>query len=108
MTQADSAQALRMSLDSDPTPGDGASVLTPLPDGWASFCSKPYRHQDEDMPAHWYATPPWHVDTLRLNRGPQATMGLEQTVHAPTWQRLHIEVAKQCELYDRLIAEEGG
>lgn len=106
MTQADSAQALRMSLDSDPTPGDGASVLTPLPDGWASFCSKP--DQRQGWGSHWYATPPWHVDTLRATKGHKETVGLAQTVHADTWQRLHVEVAKQCELYDRLIAEEGG
>lgn len=111
MTQADSAHALRMSLDSRPTHGQEQAAeitaVTPLPHGWASFCSKPHRERGQHVPGHWYATAPWHVDSVRRRHDSEATRGLQQTVSAPTWPALHAEVAKQVELYERLAAAGG-
>jgi hypothetical protein len=100
MTQADNAPALRMSLDSHPTPGQGQALVTavtPLPPGWGSFCSRP----DKDNPPHWYAVSPYAVDAIKDTWGRDA-YGLDHTVHAPTWQRLHAAVEAQVKLYDAL------
>lgn len=101
MTQADNATALRRSLDPEPiTDGQGQAKITaktPLPKGWASFCSKP----DEDYPAHWYATPPWDVYAIKDRLG-QGAWHLAHTVTAETWTALHHEVQKQEELYKAL------
>jgi len=99
MTQADSARALRMSLDSNPSAGKGqATALTPLPKGWGSFCSKP----GSDETGRWYATAPWNVDALKTRFGAMAD-DLEQTVCADTWPALHKAVAVQVALHLRLI-----
>jgi hypothetical protein len=44
---------------------------------------------------------PYAVDALKDMWGRDA-FGLDHTVHAPTWQRLHAVVAAQVELYDAL------
>jgi hypothetical protein len=101
MTQADSAPALRMSLDSHPTPGQGQALVTavtPLPSGWGSFCSRP----DEKNEPHWYAVSPYAVDALKERWGRDA-YGLDHTVSAPTWPQLHQAVAAQVALYDLLM-----
>ncbi|MFI8830582.1 hypothetical protein ACIGPN_06090 [Streptomyces afghaniensis] len=105
MTQADSAVhgALRRSLDSDPrTAGQGQaqsiSAKTPLPTGWGSFCSTP----DSNHPAHWYATAPYSVFDLKEEFGPDAE-DLVQVVDAPTWAKLHQQVAAQINLYESLV-----
>lgn len=103
MTQADSAPALRMSLTSANPIGaqeQAASANTPLPTGWGSFCSKPDQKRNE--PGRWYATAPWHVETLTARLGAGATRGMLQTVHAESWQRLCIEVAAQEDFYGML------
>lgn len=108
MTQADSAPALRMSLDSHPTQGQRQATeitaLTPLPDGWGSFCSKP----SNVHPSRWYAVAPWHVDTLKL-RAPDnvrdLVVKLQQTVDAATWPALHRAVTEQVALHEMLRAE---
>ena len=100
--QADNATtALGMSLD----PGKGPSVVnspdvtTPLPDGWAYFCSRSYRAADGTAFAggigRWYATAPWNI----LNMSSHAQRVLSQTVHAPTWPALHAAVAEQVALH---------
>ncbi|MGX1133229.1 hypothetical protein RKD49_005419 [Streptomyces glaucescens] len=101
MTRADSAHALRMSLDSTLTPGQGQAPImpsTPLPKGWGSFLSTP----DSNLKAHFYAVSPYPVDALRRQYGSEAN-GLLSTVHAETWTRLHLEVQAQIRLYKRLI-----
>lgn len=105
MTQADSAPALRMSLDSRPTHGQGQAAeitaTTPLPDGWGSFCSKP----DEKYAAHWYATAPWPVNMIKqsVSDGVRDVANkLCQTVDAETWPELHAAVAAQQALYELL------
>jgi hypothetical protein len=105
MTQADSATALRRSLDSKPITGQGPAkkitAATPLPDGWTSFCSKP---NSENL-SHWYATAPWNVGALQEQYG-EAAADLLPTVDADTWARLHVEVATQVELYESLTGEQ--
>ncbi|KOG22022.1 hypothetical protein ADK36_13890 [Streptomyces viridochromogenes] len=103
MTQADSAApALRRSLDSDPTQGQGQAEITattPLPPGWSSFCSKPTRTD----PAHWYATAPWDADVINLSHGLRGDENqLTQTVDAETWRGLHRVVAEQVLLHQQL------
>lgn len=81
----------------EPTRDQGQAeitVTTPLPSGWASFCSKPSR---ENAP-HWYATAPWPVDTLKAQYGEPAKE-LDQTVDASTWVALHKAVAAQVALH---------
>lgn len=101
MTQADSALALRRSLDPESTHGQGQAekitAKTPLPAGWASFCSKP----DSMNQAHWYATAPWDVEALQEKHG-EAAADLVPTVAAETWARLHHEVQAQEELHRHL------
>lgn len=101
MTQADTAHAVRRSLDSKSITcgqGPGAKMTDPLPDGWTSFCSKPDHHWQS--PAWWYATAPWSTSLPALQR-----TGLVQTVEAPTWAALHVRVAEQVELYRALVGE---
>lgn len=104
MTQADSALALRRSLDPESTHGQGQAekitAKTPLPAGWASFCSK----ADENSPSHWYATPPWDVYAIKEELGQEAR-ALEHTVTAKSWTRLHLEVQAQVRLYEHLTRE---
>lgn len=105
MTQADNATALRRSLDSEPTQGKGPAtapckitVKTPLPKGWASFCSRP----DSDNKSHWYATAPWNLVSLMEEHGPDASY-LNQMVVAETWVELHRKVQAQERLYQEVI-----
>ena len=102
MTQADSAIALRMSLDSNPMPGQGQAASTPLPAGWGSFCS----NGDEDVAGRWYAVSPFPVEHLRRTYGRKAFV-LDSTVWAPTWAELREAVQAQAELYVDLLAEIG-
>lgn len=102
MTQVDSSAARQLGrpLDSKPTHGSGqvdVSATTPLPPGWASFCSKPDRHS----PSHWYATPPYNVTALQKRYG-AAARSLLYTVDAKSWAHLHIAVAEQVEMYERI------
>lgn len=101
MTQADNATALRRSLDPKPTHGQGQAqkitAKTPLPKGWASFCSKP----DSKTAGHWYATAPYNLWKLFPQGAP--TKGLVHTVSAPTWVELHTEVAKQVKLFNEAM-----
>lgn len=107
MTQVDSSAARHLGtpLDSRPTHGQGQAAeidaSTPLPDGWVSFCSRP----DAVNHAHWYATAPWHADTIKANAGDGVrgtAMQLEQTVDADTWPALHAAVSAQMALYASL------
>lgn len=102
MTQADTAHAVRRSLDSKPTRGlERASIKDPLPDGWAAFCSKPDRTRGEV--GHWYATAPYLAFKVGGdgNRCP-----LAQTVDAETWWDLHVKVQCEVETYRRLTGKE--
>jgi hypothetical protein len=107
-TQADSPSGLRRSLDSKPTQGQGQAasseidVTTPLPKGWASFCSKPDPRPGGQQ-ARWYATAPWNVPSLHRSLGKSAS-GLYCTVDASTWVELHQAVAEQVEIYERITA----
>lgn len=93
MTQADTASAVRRSLDSKPVRGQGqALATTPLPDGWQAFCSEPDHHWKS--PAWWYAVAPWSPSVLAMKG-----TDLVQTVEAPTWALLHERVAEQIELH---------
>jgi hypothetical protein len=109
MTQADSALALGMSLDSRPSvSGQGQAEITattPLPDGWGSFCSR--ASKGDSTPGRWYATAPWDVDFIvghvsEMDR--DLALKLEQTVDAPTWPALHAEVARQVAIHQALSA----
>lgn len=110
-TQADSPSGLRRSLDSRSTSGgqgqaatiDKITAATPLPDGWASFCSKP----DSMNRAHWYATAPWNADAINQARGFNGDQGLLQTVDADTWRGLHAAVADQVAFYEALTEAAG-
>ncbi|BET51737.1 hypothetical protein RGQ21_67190 [Kitasatospora aureofaciens] len=85
-----------------PVPGQPpVTIKTPLPDGWASFCSKP----DDKHGPHWYAVPPYNVQKLRDEHGP-ASGGLEATVSALTWHGLHRAVATQNRLYESLTQDQ--
>lgn len=102
MTDSGQRASVENVAASHPTCGQGAAwetitATTSLPDGWGSFCSTP----DDMNDAHWYATAPWHVDTLRATLGRSAN-GLSQVVDAPTWTALHREVSAQVELYEQL------
>lgn len=99
MTQADSALALRRSLDSDPTTGQGQAQA--LPQGWGSFRSK--NDHTPEKP-HWYAVSPFAVEALKAEFGREA-YGLLHTVHAKTWEGLRTEVFKQVALYRRLTGD---
>jgi hypothetical protein len=106
MTQADNATALRRSLDSEPTQGQGPAATpckitakTPLPKGWASFCSKP----DSSNRARWYATAPWDLISITEEYGPNARY-LAQTVDADTWADLHKAVRAQVRLYQEVTS----
>lgn len=99
MTQADNATALRRSLDPESiTDGQGQAktinARTPLPRGWASFCSKP----DSDNPSYWYAVAPWNLVSLMEKYGPSVEY-LTQMVVSETWAGLHKEVQAQEKLY---------
>jgi hypothetical protein len=72
-------------------------VRDPLPEGWASFCSKP----DSTNQSHWYATAPWDVFELKEMFGPDAEY-LSQMVDAPTWAELHQQVQAQVTLYKEI------
>ncbi|WP_329544666.1 hypothetical protein OG548_08080 [Streptomyces sp. NBC_01356] len=81
------------------------TAATPLPDGWGSFCSNPSRNHH----SHWYATAPWHADTVKAQAGDgmrDIAEKLEQTVSAATWPELHAVVAAQVRLYASLMAGE--
>lgn len=81
-----------------PVPGQPpVTIKTPLPKGWASFCSKP----DEESAPHWYAVPPYNVLLLKERFGNEA-WGLETTVVALTWHGLHVAVAAQECIYQEL------
>lgn len=106
MTQADNATALGRSLDSEPTQGQGPATAprkitakTPLPKGWASFCSRP----DSDNKSHWYATAPWALISLMEEYGPEASY-LNQMVVSETWVGLHKEVQAQVRLYEEITS----
>lgn len=78
-------------------PAAKITARTPLPKGWASFCSEP----DSSHQSHWYATAPWDVFSLKKQYGPKAEY-LTQMVDAPTWVQLHAEVAAQVTLYKEI------
>lgn len=106
MTQADTASAVRRSLDSDPIDvgqGQAQSITakTPLPVGWGSFCSKP----DSKHQSRWYATAPYDVIALKEKYGPDAEY-LTQMVDAGTWTELHAAVAAHVRLYEELTKGE--
>lgn len=87
-----------------PSRGQGQAKInatTPLPDGWASFCSRP----DSNNISHWYATSPYPVEALRGELG-SAALELAPTVDAPTWPKLHMAVAAQIRLYEALTSKE--
>ena len=74
--------------------GRAASVTTPLPDGWRSFCSKPDQYTNE--PGRWYAVAPYDAETINQEFGLLfETECLMQTVHAESWQTLHAVVEEQ-------------
>ncbi len=109
MTQADSVNALRMSLDSvNPSGGaqeQAVDATTPLPDGWGSLCSKPYDGYQRPLLAHWYATAPWdaqRVKTEAANEVRALALKLAQTVDAETWPALHVAVAEQVRIYEQV------
>lgn len=70
------------------------TVETPLPKGWAAFCSR----VRPDEAAWWYATPPWDVLALQDEHGALAAK-LVPTVDAPTWKELHAVVAEQASIH---------
>lgn len=114
MTQVDSSAVRQLGtpLDHLPTQGHGQAAAidatTPLPDGWGSFCSKPDTRYSRE-PGRWYASAPWHVDTVRDQAGDadkDLAAKLEQTVDAPTWVALHGKVAAQVALYRALTGGE--
>jgi hypothetical protein len=82
-----------------PTTGPGhADATTPLPDGWASFCSLP----DRNFHARWYATAPWDVEKIQAAASDELrdiAGKLFQTVDASTWPKLHAVVSAQVALY---------
>ncbi|MEU0245135.1 hypothetical protein ABZ192_12520 [Streptomyces sp. NPDC006235] len=78
-------------------PAAKITARTPLPKGWASFCSEP----DSQNPGRWYATAPWNVFGLKEQYGPKAEY-LAQMVDAPTWVELHKKVNAQVTLYESL------
>lgn len=97
MTLADSAHALRRSLDQPTLELDHAAkkatAIDPLPPGWVSLCSAPYRA----LRSRWYATAPYYVLAL----DPKLSTGLAQTVTASTWPELHRAVAAQLRIHRR-------
>lgn len=112
MTQADSAPALGMSLESSPIHGQAQATkitaATPLPAGWGSFCSKPDARMN--MRGRWYAVAPWNVDTIKAQASDgirHLAVKLEQTVDAATWVELHAAVAAQVNLYAEMFEGEG-
>lgn len=93
---------------SSPVLGQSAAITatTPLPKGWGSFCSTP----DATNPARWYATAPWHADTIRAtvsDAGRSIARKLAQTVDADTWSALHKAVEAQVALHASLMEVEG-
>lgn len=108
MTQADSVSALRMSLTSvDPSGAQeqAADATTPLPDGWGSFCSKPYDGYQTPLLARWYAVAPWDAQLIKSQATPELrklAMKLAATVDADTWPALHEVVAEQCRIYEQV------
>lgn len=97
-TQADSATALRMSLDR-PTSGQQAATMPTLPSGWGCFVSEP----DGPVRSRWYATPPYNADRIRTALGRDAN-GLASTLYADTWEALCAEAAEQHAMFRRLAA----
>ena len=111
MTQVDSSAARHLGrpLDSDPAQGQGQveiNAATSLPQGWGSFCSRPYvsPQTGQTFSGRWYAVAPWHVDTLKLTIG-RAANGLQQTVVADDWTGLHKVVNEQVELHEDIMRE---
>lgn len=106
MTQADSAHALRMSLDSDPIPGQGQAAdidaTTPLPDGWGHFMSQPDLHAQTPLDGRWYASHPRLLNNeLRHAQkwDRELARKLSQTVEAPTYIELCAKVWEQERLF---------
>lgn len=92
-----SGQRMRTRKVAAPAPAAKITARTPLPKGWASFCSQP----DSTNTSHWYATAPWNVIDLKERFGPKAEY-LTQMVDAPTWVQLHSEVAAQVKIRESL------
>lgn len=116
MTQVDSSAGRHLGtpLDSDPTSGQGQAATvdatTPLPDGWGSFCSKASPNDPNEI-GRWYASAPWHVDTLKLRKSAdlvdrELLNKLSQTVDAATWPELYNAVASQVYIYNTLMGGE--
>jgi hypothetical protein len=82
-------------------PAAKITARTPLPKGWASFCSEP----DSQNPARWYAQAPWSVFSLIEKHGPKAEY-LAQLVNAPTWTELHKKVNAQVTIYESLNGDQ--
>jgi hypothetical protein len=80
-------------------PAAKITARTPLPKGWASFCSKP----DERHPSHWYASPPYSVDQMIRQYG-ELAYPLQRTVTAETWHALHAAVADQMRVYEEITS----
>ncbi|MEU0585711.1 hypothetical protein [Streptomyces sp. NPDC006132] len=101
-TSPQPARGQRMRTRKVAAPPSTAKITarTPLPKGWASFCSEP----DSTNTAHWYATAPWNVIDLKEQFGPKAEY-LTQMVDAPTWVQLHREVAAQVTIYEGMISD---
>ncbi len=91
-TQADSAHALRKSLDS---PALGGQVPD-LPEGWGCFVSEP--DVGRGIPSHWYATAPYDAYALLIRHGALAGP-LCSTVYADSYAELHAKVTEQAECY---------
>lgn len=96
-TQADSAKALRKSLDSGAASRPGQA----LPEGWRAFKSESTRTGDHP---HWYAASPHPVGRLQRTGG-AAAADLAVTVAGDTWDQLRAEVMAQDALYMALTEE---
>lgn len=97
-TQADTATAVRRSLDSQPGGSEQANIGDDLPEGWAAFCSRP----DANSVPGWYAVAPYLVHNVP--GGERAR--LSQTVYASTWPDLHRMVRREVSTYRRLTGGE--
>ncbi|QPB09753.1 hypothetical protein CPT_Shaeky_066 [Streptomyces phage Shaeky] len=102
-TQADSARALRKSLDS-PALGDQAPTM---PEGWGCFVSEPAVYANGVTASRWYASSPYPVERLKRVLG-EAAWHLAPTVWADTWEELCGKVAEQERLYARLSGGQHG
>lgn len=105
MAQADSASALRTSLDPC-TPGQ---AVPKLPRGWSYFRSE----AGSGEAGWWYATPPYITAEVSTPLG-LPVYGLCQTVDAASAQDLEVAVAKQWDFYQSQtghsspVCDEGG